>query len=153
MPKKPVCAKRAGKVRAARAAPAVESDPPLAAAPDSEVRLAAAPDSDGEAAVPASDGAAANANDQPVRLPQILDLAAAAPLARELLSRRGKPTVIDALGVERPGAPCLQVLLAAIRTWKGDAVPLTFANCAPPLIEHLQFLGIEPSAFLNGAQS
>ncbi|HXZ17529.1 MAG TPA: STAS domain-containing protein, partial [Roseiarcus sp.] len=149
MPKKPVCAKRAGKVRAARAAPAVESDSQLAAAPDSEVRHAAAPASDGEAAapdpdsqaaVPASDGEAANANDQPVRLPQILDLAAAAPLARELLSRRGKPTVIDALGVERPGAPCLQVLLAAIRTWKGDAVPLTFANCAPPLIEHLQFL-------------
>ena len=132
MPKKTPCVKRPGRVRVAKAAPAAEP----------ESRLAAAPESDGEPA---------NADDQPVRLPQILDLAAAAPLARELLSRRGKPTVVDAGGIERPGAPCLQVLLAAIRTWGNDGVPLTFSHCEPPLLEHLRLLGIETDAFLEGA--
>jgi chemotaxis protein CheX len=132
MPKKTPCVKRAGRVPVARAAPAAEPDSPLAAAPE-----------------PA--GEPATANDQLVRLPQILDLAAAAPLALELLSHRGKPTVVDAGGIERPGAPCLQVLLAAIRTWANDGVPLKFSHCEPPLLEHLRILGIETDAFLEGA--
>ncbi len=91
--------------------------------------------------------------DRPVRLPELLDLAAAAPLARELLARRGRSTVVDAAGIERPGASCLQVLLAAIQTWQADGLPLTFANCGPPLIEHLRFLGLDPAAFLEEVQS
>jgi chemotaxis protein CheX len=86
-----------------------------------------------------------------VRLGEVLDVSAAKPLARALLERRGKPTVVDALETRRLGAQCLQVLLAAIRTWESDTVPLTF-NCGPLLIEHLRFLGVEPAAFLNGAQ-
>jgi len=132
-------AKRIRKVPAARTAQRESPQPPETPA--------AGPNAAGPNAEPPRDSV------DSVRLPQTLDLAAAAPLALELLSHRGKPTVVDALGVERPGASCLQVLLSAIRTWQGDSVPLTFANCGPPFIEHLRFLGIEPSAFLNGAQS
>ena len=102
---------------------------------------------------PSSVGDAPQEADIPFSLPAILDLAAAAPLARALLERRGKPTVVDAVAIQRPGAAPLQVLLAAIRTWESDSVPLTFINCGPLLIEHLRFLGVEPDAFLKGAQS
>ncbi len=134
MPKETLWAKRARKVRAAKAAEHAESLPGQAIAADSVVDPA--------------DG-----NDQPVQLPEVLDLAAAAPLARELLARRGRPTIVDALAIQRPGASCLQVLLAAIRTWKSDGIPLTFIHCGPLLIEHLRFLGVDPGAFIKGAQS
>jgi chemotaxis protein CheX len=134
MPKETPWAKRARKVRAAKAAERAESLPR-------------------RAVVAECVGASADENDQIVQLPEVLDLAAAAPLARQLLARRGKPTVVDALGTQRPGAPCLQVLLAAIRTWESDGVSLTFLHCGPPLIEHLRFLGVDPGAFSKGAQS
>ncbi len=134
MPKETLWAKRARKVRAAKAAQSAEPSPGLLAADD-------------------SDSDPVDEKDQPIRLPEILDLAAAAPLARELLARRGKPAVLDAIGIQRPGAPCLQVLLAAIRTWEGDGIPLTFVNCGPLLFEHLRFLGLEPGAFLKGVKS
>jgi anti-anti-sigma regulatory factor len=133
MPNETVWAKRARKVRAAKAAQRAET----------AVRKAAAE----------TVGDAAQETDIPLPLPAVLDLAAAAPLARALLERRGKPTVVDAVGIQRPGAASLQVLLAAIGAWEGDGVPLTFINCGPLFIEHLRFLGVEPGAFLKGAQS
>jgi chemotaxis protein CheX len=105
------------------------------------------------AAANSADEAPPDGADLPVRLPEVLDLAAAAPLARDLLGRRGRPTIVDAVGIERPGASCLQVLLAAIRTWEADGLPLAFANCGPRLIEHLRFLGVDPAAFLKEVQS
>ena len=133
MPNETVWAKRARKVRAAKATQRAET----------AVREAAAQ----------SDGEAAQEANVPLTLPSVLDLAAAEPLARALLERRGKPTVVDAVGIQRPGAAPLQVLLAAVRTWEGDSVPLTFINCGPLFVEHLRFLGVEPDAFLKGAQS
>ncbi len=132
MPNETVWAKRARKVRAAKAAQRAETT---------------APGADAQ-----SVGDKAPERDIPIPLPPVLDLAAAAPLARVLLERRSKPTVVDAGGVQRPGAASLQVLLAAIRTWEGDSVPLTFINCGPLFIEHLRFLGVEPDAFVKGAQ-
>jgi chemotaxis protein CheX len=130
MPKETVWDRRARKVRAAKAAKA-------------SVRH--------EVAAPARSEPSAQ-EDPPVRLAEVLDLSAAGPLARALLERRGRPTVIDARLARRPGAQCLQVLLSAIRTWESDAVPLAFANCGPLLIEHLRFLGIEPTVFTDGAK-
>ncbi len=132
MPNEPVGPKRAPKVRAANAAQRAET----------AVRPAAAE----------SAGDAVEEMDLPLTLPAVLDLAAAEPLARALLERRGKPMVVDAVGIQRPGAACLQVLLAAIRTWESDSIPLSFVNCGPLFIEHLRFLGVEPGAFLKGAQ-
>jgi chemotaxis protein CheX len=73
-----------------------------------------------------------------VQLAQILDLGAAAPLKQALLAARGAPIAIDASQVERFGALCLQVLLAAKATWAADGH--AFAIEAPS------------AAFLEGAR-
>ena len=64
-----------------------------------------------------------------LRLGQVLDLNAAAPLANELLSLRGRDVDVDASAVERVGAQCLQVLLSARATWDADG--RAFALVAP----------------------
>jgi chemotaxis protein CheX len=133
MPKETVWAKRARKVRAAKTAQRAGS---------AERRTSA----------PGTEGETAPESDPPVLLPEVLDLPAISPLARELLARRGKPTVVDARAIQRPGAQCLQVLLAAIRTWERDGAPLRFINCGPLLVEHLRFLGVDAAPFLKGAQ-
>ncbi len=56
----------------------------------------------------------------PATLPAVLDLNAAGPLASQLLARRGSPLTVDGSAVERMGAQCLQVLLAARKTWELD---------------------------------
>ena len=88
-----------------------------------------------------------------MQLPEVLDLPAATSLAAALLERRGRPTVVDALLPQRPGAQCLQVLMSAIKTWAEDGVPFAFINCGPLLIEHLRFLGIDPTPFTNGGKA
>ena len=50
-------------------------------------------------------------------LGSVLDLKAAAPLKASLLEHRGEDVRIDASAVQRLGALCLQLLLAAKRTW------------------------------------
>lgn len=102
----------------------------------------------------AAAGGGAGADDlPPVLLPETLDVAAAAPLARALLARRGRPTVVDAAAASRPGAQCLQVLVAAIKTWERDGAPFTFVNCGAPFLEHVEFLGLDRAPFLKGVQS
>ena len=85
-----------------------------------------------------------------VKLAEFLDLAAAAPLVATLLERRGKPIVIDGSAVHQLGAQCVQVLLSAKQTWSADGAPLSIVNCAPRMIEDLQFLGIEPATLISG---
>ncbi|MDI3335183.1 STAS domain-containing protein [Defluviimonas aestuarii] len=53
-----------------------------------------------------------------------LDLPAAGRLHAALLARTGTPLEIDATAVSHLGALCLQVLLAAARTWKKGGVSL-----------------------------
>jgi chemotaxis protein CheX len=50
-------------------------------------------------------------------LDPVLDLKAAAPLKAALMDRQGQPLMLDASGVQRFGGLCLQVLLAARRSW------------------------------------
>ena len=76
-----------------------------------------------------------------VPLPQILDLRAAAPLARELLALRGMPVALDASRVERLGALCLQALLSAQMMWRADGAPLTLINPSPAFLECAASLG------------
>ncbi len=132
MPKETVLERRARKSRVEKAAQKSRSSrPPVAA----------------------DEGKGAPPPDEPVQLPEVLDLPAATSLAAALLDRRGRPTVVDALMTQRPGAQCLQVLMSAIKTWADDGVPLAFVNCGPPLIEHLRFLGIDPAPFTNGGKA
>ena len=77
-------------------------------------------------------------------LPAILDLAAAAPLTERLLAARGSDLSIDAADVLRVGGQCLQVLLAAAKTWSADRASFEIARPSAEFVEALQRFGIEP---------
>ncbi len=74
-------------------------------------------------------------------LPPVLDLTAAGPLASDLLMRRGSPLVVDGSAVERLGAQCLQVLLAARATWAADGHSFTVEAPSDALAATLAALG------------
>lgn len=61
-------------------------------------------------------------------LSPVLDLRAAAGLKTDLLAFRGRPVRLDASAVERLGGLCLQVLLAARKTWAEDGQALTLTG-------------------------
>ncbi|OYV38070.1 MAG: hypothetical protein B7Z80_11085 [Rhodospirillales bacterium 20-64-7] len=84
------------------------------------------------------------ANDiaQTVTLPASLDLAAAAALRTEFLSKRGQPLCVEGGNVARVGIPCLQVLLAARQAWVDDQVDWASANFSPEFVAALNELGI-----------
>ena len=77
-----------------------------------------------------------------VQLAEVLDLTAAAPLAEALRSHRGTELSIDASQVQRVGAQCLQVLLAATATWKADGVRLCMVKPTEEFLEGGRLLGI-----------
>lgn len=76
-----------------------------------------------------------------VRLPAVMDLNAAAPLAAELLALRGRPVRLDASSVERLGGLCLQVLLSARATWAADGVSLSLEQASTALRDALGLAG------------
>ncbi len=78
-------------------------------------------------------------------LPARLDLLAAAPLAHDLLSRRGEALALAADEVVLLGTPGLQVLLAARRTWKADGQPITVSDPSPAFTEQLEVFGLSTS--------
>jgi len=85
-----------------------------------------------------------------LRLPEVLDLLAAAPLAETLLNSRGANVVIDASSVQRLGTQCVQVLLCAASAWKTEGLSLAVANRSPAFVEGLQLLGIPADTFFEG---
>ena len=88
-----------------------------------------------------------------IELPENLDMPVAAPLAEAFGKLVGAPVEIDASRVNRLGASCLQVMLAAARTWKLEGDALSLKNPSPRFLEDLGLLGLEPGAFLNGVIS
>jgi chemotaxis protein CheX len=87
---------------------------------------------------------------QTIELPDILDMPSAGPLAQAFGKLVGSPVAIDASRVSRLGASCLQVMLAAARTWKAQGDALTLKDPSPRFLEDLGLLGLEPGTFLNG---
>ena len=85
---------------------------------------------------------ASDPSPQLFELPAVLDFRAATPLAEALLALRGTALTIDAARVERIGGQCLQVLLAAQKTWSADDAALCFANLAPAFVDGLRLMGI-----------
>ncbi len=63
-------------------------------------------------------------------LSPVLDLAAATPLRLLLLAHRHADLDLDASEVQRVGGLCLQVLLAAMRTWEADGSRLRIVNAS-----------------------
>lgn len=76
-----------------------------------------------------------------MRLPQILDIGAAAPLWSELSRVRGKSLEVDASQVERVGGVCLQVLLAAQAAWLADGVTFCVVNPSAGFVEATRLMG------------
>lgn len=72
-----------------------------------------------------------------LELPPVLDPVAAPALLQAFLERRGQALVVNGGGVQRLGAQCLQVLLAARAAWEADDSALVMENCSrifwPPL--------------------
>lgn len=85
-----------------------------------------------------------------IELPENLDMPVAASLAESFLKLVGEPLAVDASRVQRLGASCLQVMLAAARTWKSEGDALTLHNPSPRFVEDLTLLGLEPETFLSG---
>jgi chemotaxis protein CheX len=85
-----------------------------------------------------------------VVLPPVLDLAAAAPLLQTLKARQGAPVTLDAAEVRRLGAQCLQVLLAAHRSWTEDGHAFAVLAPSPAFTDALAQFGaagaLEPVA-------
>ena len=88
-----------------------------------------------------------------LQLPQVLDLTAAAPLAQSLLSRRGADLIVDASRVQRVGAQCLQVLLAAAATWKADGARLRLVKPSDAFLEVGRLSGINLDQDITRDQS
>ncbi|MBV9076935.1 MAG: anti-sigma factor antagonist [Methylobacteriaceae bacterium] len=74
-------------------------------------------------------------------LPPVLDLNAASPLRDDLLALRGHPLTLDASAVDRIGALCLQVILAARASWEADGQPFAVAEPSSKFAECVSLLG------------
>jgi chemotaxis protein CheX len=84
-------------------------------------------------------------------LPPALDLNAAGPLSEALQKHIGDDLVLDGSKVQRLGASCLQVLLAAARTWSVEGSAISLDNPTPRLVEDLRLLGFDALNLFDGA--
>ena len=74
-------------------------------------------------------------------LDPVLDLKAAEPLKAALLERQGQALSLDASGVQRLGGLCLQLLLAARRSWTEAGQALAIAPRSAAFDEALALFG------------
>lgn len=81
-----------------------------------------------------------------LRLAASLDLAAAPQLHESLLKFRGRDAEIDAGGVERAGAQCFQILLAAAAAWMADGTRFRIVTPSAAFGDAARLLGISPGA-------
>ncbi len=85
-----------------------------------------------------------------LHLAPVLDLAAASPLRVLLLAHRGQDLALDAGAVIRVGAPCLQVLLAAKRTWQTDGRQIQLRNVPDTCRDTLAIIGASSLLGIEG---
>ena len=88
----------------------------------------------------------------PLVLADSLDLTAAAPLAASLLAFRGGPATLDASGVQRLGAQCLQVLLSARALWTSDGQPWRLIDPSPEFSDAAALMGCPDLACASSVQ-
>lgn len=86
-------------------------------------------------------------------LPAKLDLPAASELADALKKARGADLGIDASAVTHIGTNCLQVLIAASKTWAADGKGLTFAPLSDAFTEQLDQFGLPLETLTEGAST
>ena len=85
------------------------------------------------------------ATDNPVflTLAPVLDLNAATALREEFLAARGTPLAVDASRVERLGAQCLQVLLAARKAWQAQECEFAVEGPSAAFIDAAALMGFD----------
>lgn len=86
---------------------------------------------------------AAKKSGKTLNLAAVLDLNEASALRDKLLSLRGHDLSIDASAVERVGALCAQVLMAAEKTWDQDTQSLTFSKVSDAFQKTMQLIGVD----------
>ena len=74
-----------------------------------------------------------------LKLAPVLDLNEATVLHESLLALKGGAVAI----VERVGALCVQVLMAAARSWEADRLSFTFAEVSDAFIKTTQLIGAD----------
>ena len=77
-----------------------------------------------------------------ISLAKVLDLNEATSLHGKLMSARGNDVSIDASAVERVGAQCVQVLMAAAKSWEEDKNSFTFEKVSTSFTKTMQLIGI-----------
>ena len=77
-----------------------------------------------------------------LQLSQDLDGSQVKPLLDQLAKKRGNPLQINASKVERLGAPCAQVLVAAARTWRDEMHVLQIVKPSESFIEGIDQMGL-----------
>ena len=77
-----------------------------------------------------------------LKLPETLDLNAASGMYEQLLGLKGNTVEVDASQVKKSGAQCIQVLLAAKKTWDANGDPLTIGQMSETFENTLKLLGI-----------
>ncbi|MFB2549692.1 STAS domain-containing protein [Ensifer soli] len=77
-----------------------------------------------------------------LKLAPVLDLNEASALHGRLTELKGSPVVIDASAVERSGALCVQVLIAARNAWERDKLSFTFGKVSDAFRKTTQLIGV-----------
>lgn len=77
-----------------------------------------------------------------LNLAPVLDLNEATALHGKLMALRGNDLMIDASGVERVGAQCVQVLMAAKKNWDEDKLTFKFSKVSDTFTKTMQLIGI-----------
>ncbi|ASW05522.1 MULTISPECIES: STAS domain-containing protein [unclassified Rhizobium] len=83
-----------------------------------------------------------------VSLAAVLDLNEASALRGTLMGLRGSNVAIDASGVERIGTLCVQVIMAAAKTWDEDKLSFTFSKVSDAFQKTMQVIGVDISHLL-----
>ena len=90
---------------------------------------------------------------QEMSLSAVLGLRAAAPLAQSLMMARGADIVLNGSEVQQLGAQCLQVLMAAAKTWRGDGRTLEIVHPSADFLDALRRFGLDLDSLSTGEAS
>ncbi|MBU6448223.1 MAG: STAS domain-containing protein [Rhodospirillales bacterium] len=86
-----------------------------------------------------------------IKLPPVLDIVAAPGLLESFLQLRGNQLSVEASQVQRLGAQCLQIFLAARTAWAEDNITIQFQNPSEDFVESLELLGTSISKLTYNA--
>lgn len=79
---------------------------------------------------------------QVLELHNVLDMIAAPALRESFLQSEGNAIVVNAAPVQRLGAQCLQVILAAKKTWEAGDIEFVLDSPSEAFVETAQLMGL-----------